>query len=81
LNSSLDKSKDEKHDNKKYYRQQRFCEIAKYVLNSHLSFARNFILAENLGSEVRNLAKPQNVVSNTIAERKRSKFMVFALTF
>jgi hypothetical protein len=26
--------------------QQRFCEIAKYVVNSNLSFARNFILAE-----------------------------------
>ena len=26
--------------------QQRFCEIAKYVVSSSLSFARNFILAE-----------------------------------
>ena len=26
---------------------QRFCEIANYVVNSHFSYARNFILAEN----------------------------------
>ena len=27
--------------------QQRFCEIAKYVVNSRLSFARNLVVTEN----------------------------------
>ena len=33
--------------NKKPNRQQRFCEIAKYVVNSYLSFARNLVVTEN----------------------------------
>ena len=44
--------------------QQRFCEIANYVVNSCLSFARNFILAERTrlrSSQPRKAAKRQTV--------------------
>jgi len=48
--------------------QQRFCKIAKYVVNSLKSFARNFILAEKTrlrSSQPRQAAKPCKTLKKT----------------
>jgi len=41
--------------------QQRFQEMAKYVVNSRLSFARNLSYPKNIGYEVRHFCKPRHV--------------------
>ena len=61
--------------NKKPNRQQRFCEIANYVVHSHLYFARTLVVTENTrlrSSQPRKAAKRYRILYQNCTLKKNS---------
>ncbi len=61
--------------------QQRFAKIAKYVVNSRLSFARNFILAENNRSRSSPLLQAATRCTRLMPKLRRKHFCQLKIYF